>query len=943
MWGWRMAPALWLSTLTLALLQGRPLLMSVVSASASLSGAALASWCLQRFRLDLRLSRRRDLALLFGFGLGAGPLLSAGLGSLGQLGLGQISQTGWLSTLWSWWGAEAIAVLTITPALLSLGSPGPEPDSLRRRTGQLLLALAAVLTGSWAFFGPHMAQHRLTPWLFLPFLLLGWMVLRSTGLRLNGATVLLLTLAASAATSMGLGPFALETLPLREALLWAYASSLAAIALFAQVLLAGMQQDRLRWQHALEAAGMGLAEWDLSRHSGVYSAQWQRLAGPTQGERPTDWLSIAHPVDRSRIEPTLARLMARGGGKECCETLRLPGPTSRDWRWHELRLHVMARDEQGAARHLLASLTDVDWQQTAQERQRMSASLFQHLHEGLLVTDTEHLVLDANPSYCRMAGAPREAVCGAIAMPLTQESLRRSGIDPLELQRQLQAGGHWQGRLQCLSPDGQTLTLQITVSAIAEAGAPVRYHVVTVSDLTQQVRQQAMLDHQTSHDQLTGLPNHAEFARRLELARQVSEREGFMLCVASLDLDQFRRINDLGGETVADRLLIQVAQRLQTALRSAADWSDELARLSGDEFGLILRCRDAAEATLAAERMLNVLRVPFQPEGLVEPVELTGSLGATLYPVDHSDGETLMRHASHALYRVKRSGRNSYQFFDTEKRLRSEARELVLGRMQEALDAGELQLYYQPKINLRTGRVLGAEALLRWQHPERGLLTPAHFLPDVEPTGLGVQIGDWVIEQALKQSAQWLDAGLQLQLSVNVSAKHLQSSDFAQRLKELLARHSQPVAQHLVLEVLESVALADIDATQALIRHCRSFGVRFALDDFGTGYSTLTYLKRLTVDTLKVDRSFVQNMLIDAQDKALVEGVISLARHFGCSVVAEGVESASHARALLTMGCELGQGSGIASAMPAAAIAAWVAQFEQAPVLAGRQSETAAL
>ncbi|MFH7043046.1 putative bifunctional diguanylate cyclase/phosphodiesterase [Paucibacter sp. JuS9] len=247
--------------------------------------------------------------------------------------------------------------------------------------------------------------------------------------------------------------------------------------------------------------------------------------------------------------------------------------------------------------------------------------------------------------------------------------------------------------------------------------------------------------------------------------------------------------------------------------------------------------------------------------------------------------------------------------------------------MQEALDSQELRLYYQPKVDMRHAKVLGVEALLRWQHPQRGLLAPAHFLPLLEGTGLGVRVGDWVIEQALKQSAAWLGLGLRLDVSVNVAARHLQSADFGQRLQELLGRHDPLVAHHLTLEVLESAALADVDATHALLQRCRRLGVRSALDDFGTGYANLTYLKRLPVDVLKIDRSFVQSMLADEQDRAIVEGVIKLAQSFGCGVIAEGVESPAHAQALLKLGCTQGQGSGIASPMPADEVAAWVQGF----------------
>jgi EAL domain-containing protein (putative c-di-GMP-specific phosphodiesterase class I) len=330
---------------------------------------------------------------------------------------------------------------------------------------------------------------------------------------------------------------------------------------------------------------------------------------------------------------------------------------------------------------------------------------------------------------------------------------------------------------------------------------------------------------------------------------------------------------------------------------------------------------------MAVERVLRVVSRPYVVEPAAEPVHITASMGATVYPIDRSDADTLLRHADHAMYGAKQSGRNGYLFFDPEHRRRTEERVMAIGRVQEALDQGEFVLFYQPKVEMTTGRVLGFEALLRWEHPQQGLIAPQQFLPLIENTGLSARVGDWVFSQALDHLSQWRRSGMDISVSVNVSARHLQEPDFAQRLSELLARHDEALATHLELEMLETAAHADIDAASALMARCRAIGVRIALDDFGTGYSTLTYLKRLPVDVLKIDRSFVHHMLDDSQDRAIVEGVIGLARTFGCTVVAEGVESPAQARTLLDLGCEIGQGTGIAAPMPAGLVAAWVRDY----------------
>jgi diguanylate cyclase (GGDEF)-like protein len=427
--------------------------------------------------------------------------------------------------------------------------------------------------------------------------------------------------------------------------------------------------------------------------------------------------------------------------------------------------------------------------------------------------------------------------------------------------------------------------------------------------------------------------------RLLQQSLAAANRDGFKLVVGIIDLDDFARVNAEHGQLVADAVLLQLSGRLHATLRGARgawpDTADQIARLHGDEFAVLMRVQTPEEAQHAVDRLLGLLATPVAVresrigDGLA--LEIGASMGATLYPLDDADPETLLRHAGHALYRAKHAGRGVVQFHDPTLDQRDEAGLIALARLQRALDSEELLLHYQPQIDLRTGQVMGVEALLRWQHPERGLLAPAHFLPLIETSGLAVQLGDWVIEQALAQTAAWARAGVNggrgLPVSVNVGARQLSRPDFPQRLQELMQRQLPEVAHLLHLDVLEADALAETAATQALIQRCLALGVGIALDDFGAGYSRLSSLKRLTVDTLKLDRSYVQGMLGDAQDLSLVESVIGLARNIGCAVVAKGVESRAHARELLRLGCRLGQGNGIAAAMHPMALPGWIDTF----------------
>jgi len=470
-------------------------------------------------------------------------------------------------------------------------------------------------------------------------------------------------------------------------------------------------------------------------------------------------------------------------------------------------------------------------------------------------------------------------------------------------------------------------------------GVSPRWRVLSLTDLGESIRQQDLLRRSLRFDVATGLPNRDEFMRRLHQTLGAANRDGFKLMVALIDLDEFARVNAEHGPLVADAVLLQLSGRLQATLRgsrgAAPDTADQLARLHGDEFAVVMRVQTPEEAQRAADRLLGLLSTPVaireSRAGNGLAIEIGASMGATLYPLDDADPETLLRHAGHALYRAKHAGRGGVQFHDPTLDQRDEAGLIAVARLQKALDSNELLLHYQPQIDLRTGQVMGVEALLRWQHPERGLLAPAHFLPLVETTGLAVQIGDWVIEQALAQTAAWqregVNGGKGLPVSVNVGARQLRRHDFPQRLQELVQRQPPEVAHLLHLDVLESDALAETVATQALIQRCLGLGVGIALDDFGAGYSRLSSLKRLPVDTLKLDRSYVQGMLGDAQDLSLVESVIGLARNIGCAVLAKGVESRAHARELLRLGCRLGQGNGIAAAMHPTALPGWMDAF----------------
>jgi len=916
-----------------------PALALAVGTGNALAALVAARW-LERRKFSPRLERREQLWLLAG-GMGLAAALSATNGTLWLLLAKAVSAADAPRTWLAWLLGDGLGLLVVGVPLLTLSRRNlRELAAHGRWRSALALAAATLASASAAFLAPPAYALLLAPLAFVPHVLLSWLVVRS-GLALTSLTVLLISVAAAVATAHGLGPVHAATPAQGLALLWGYIATLSACTVVAAALTGELTVTEQRWQLALDGSNIGVADWDLAGNGGFTSHRWRALLDDADGndtDTPEGWLARMHDDDRPRLQHALQSLATQDAFRH---ELRMH--TRAGWKWFEARALVVERAPDGRALRVVAAMADIGERRGAEERQRLSAKLFQHLHEGLLITDAELRVLDVNPTYCQITGLSRQEVLGrvpALLQPATDGPMREQQAVMWD---SLRASGTWRGEVVQRRRNGDPCALHLTISTVQGPDGRVRNHVLVISDITEQRLQRERLERQAHFDELTRLPNRVRLAQLMGEAMAACEREGCLLAVCYLDLDHFKPVNDRFGHAAGDRLLVELAGRLRGALRNHTSWSDAAARLGGDEFVLLLRTGTLDEARLAVERVLRVVCQPYVIGPGFEAVQITASVGATLYPLDRGDPDTLLRHADHAMYSAKQSGRNGYLFFDPEHSRRTEERVMAIGRLQEALDHHELVLHYQPKVDMRRGLVLGMEALLRWQHPEQGLLPPGQFLPLVEHTGLSARIGDWVLEQALDQLALWQRMGLDITLSVNVSARHLQEPDFAQRLAELLARHEQPLGTKLELEVLETAALADVGYTSALLERCRELGVRFALDDFGTGYSTLTYLKQLPVDALKIDRSFVHNMLNDPQDLAIVEGVIGLARTFGCTVVAEGVESPAQARTLIDLGCDIGQGLGLSPAMPADAVYRWAREYRGPFALAAAGAPAAAL
>lgn len=453
-------------------------------------------------------------------------------------------------------------------------------------------------------------------------------------------------------------------------------------------------------------------------------------------------------------------------------------------------------------------------------------------------------------------------------------------------------------------------------------------------DITERQMHQQQLEHMAHFDTLTGLPNRVLLADRLQQALAQAQRRKTVLAVAYLDLDGFKSVNDRYGHDIGDLLLKALAERMRKALREV----DTLARLGGDEFVALYTDLPGVESSLPLlTRLLNAVSEVVEVEGL--SLKLSASLGVTFYPqVDVTDADQLLRQSDQAMYQAKQMGKNRYHIFDAAQDRSVRGHHEELERLKRALQSCEFVLFYQPKVNMRTGAVMGVEALIRWQHPEKGLLPPSDFLPLISDHPLAVELGHWVLDSAMNQVEAWKALGLNLQVSVNIDAIHLEQSDFVDRLRSLKAMHAGLSDNDLELEVLETHALDDTVRISKVIRVCREMGIGFALDDFGTGYSSLTYLKQLPAELLKIDQSFVRGMLDQPDDLSILDGVLGLAKAFHRQVIAEGVETLEHCEMLLRLGCDLAQGYAIARPMPADEVFDWAAKWRPAPTWKSLQS-----
>ena len=557
-----------------------------------------------------------------------------------------------------------------------------------------------------------------------------------------------------------------------------------------------------------------------------------------------------------------------------------------------------------------------------QARLRLAANVFHACLEAIVILNRKQIIVDLNQAFTNITGFSRGEMLGQHRRCIPLGRNNHAGLI-FSLWRGLKRDNFWRGEIILRRKNIEETTILLAVSPLNDEQGQIENYICIMTDISHIKHYEAELEYIANYDALTGVPNRRLLADRLNQSISRAKRSNLPLAVCYLDLDGFKSVNDQYGHETGDLLLVEIAQRLLSVLRA----EDTLARVGGDEFVMLLaNLPTEAECPLVMERIFSVINQPLMINQY--QLDITASIGIAMYLQDDASPDSLLRNADYAMYAAKQSGKNRFHLYDVEQEKRLQVHRQQLHYLNEAFERHEFLLYYQPKVDLISGLVCGAEALLRWQHPEQGLLLPKAFMHYIDGAEFEIQLGDWIMLQALEQMQIWAEAELNLIVSVNVSAKQLLEKSFSMRLALMLGSFPNLNPNCLELEILETAALNDMTQAIAAIVACKKLGVRFALDDFGTGYSSLSYFRPLPVDVLKIDQSFVQNMLNEDSNLHLIEGILRLAAAFDRPVVAEGVESAAHGAALLKLGCHLCQGFGIARPMPAQELPSWVSRWE---------------
>ena len=608
------------------------------------------------------------------------------------------------------------------------------------------------------------------------------------------------------------------------------------------------------------------------------------------------WIDHMHPDDREWVLRKSRSELQQGRDTEL-EYRMLTADGRVVW----LRDIFSVVPGEGGGDSLQGFLFDITDEKRAEEQLRLAGEVFQSSGEAIVITDSDMRIVSINPAFATISGYSADEAVGQTPYSLSPGI--RSQEREREIWERVWHEGFWQGEVWDRRRNGDVYPKWLTVSVVRDAnGRPVNY-IEIFSDISERKEREERVRHLAHHDFLTDLPNRVLLNDRITQAVSLAERNRTQVAVMFLDLDRFKNVNDSLGHTVGDKLLQEVARRLRGSMRA----SDTVSRQGGDEFVILMPdVDDAADIARRAQNVLDSISRAYSIDG--HELITTPSIGISVFPSDGRDVETLLKNADAAMYHAKESGRNNYQFFTQDMNTRALERLSLERSLRRAVERGELRLHYQPQYNVRNGRVVGLEALIRWEHPDLGLLPPGRFMGFAEETGLILPVGEWVLREACRQNRAWQNQGLPaVRVAVNISALQFRDAGFAETVQAALSETGLD-SRWLELEVTESVIMQDAERVTDSLEHLKSLGLELAIDDFGTGYSSLSYLKRFPIDKLKIDQSFVRDITFDKDDAAIISAIIGLTRNLGLRTIAEGVETREQLEFLQLHGCDEAQG-----------------------------------
>ncbi|WP_205231454.1 EAL domain-containing protein [Azospira oryzae] len=666
-----------------------------------------------------------------------------------------------------------------------------------------------------------------------------------------------------------------------------------------------------RYLRLLEFCPTGIIHYDTELHITYSNQQFANIIGVPL-ERLQD-LDMAKLQDQRPLPALAAVLEGRTG--------RFEGEYRASLSGRQLWVSLVAApvlDQGGQLLGGIAIVEDATERKRAELQLRQLSRAVEQSPATIVITDTNGVIEYVNPKFTRTTGYSAEEAVGL------KPSVLKSGETPLEVYQELwstiASGGQWEGVFHNRRRNGELYWEHATISPITDDNQRITHFVAVKEDITEKRRQEDRIHQLAYFDELTGLPNRTLLHDRVSQCLAAAEREQETLALLFIDLDNFKTVNDSLGHFTGDRLLQSVAQRLKGCVRD----SDTVSRLGGDEFVVVLADAQLDGASQVARKIIDRVGQPFVIDG--HQLTVTPSIGISLFPHDARDFQSLLKNADTAMYQAKESGRNAYQFFTAEMNVLAFERLVLENALRQAVERQEFVLHYQPQVDMGSGRVIGAEALVRWLHPELGMVPPARFIPVAEDSGLIGAIGDWVLYEACRQNRAWQEAGLPpIPVAVNLSAVQLRQSELHESVAELLRRTGLE-SRYLELELTERTVMEDAEATVRCLRRLDEMGVMLSIDDFGTGYSSLSYLKRFPIDKLKIDQSFVRDIVADADDQAIAVAIISMGHSLRLRVIAEGVETAEQLEILHRHGCDEAQGFHFGRPMPADEFAAYLAR-----------------